>query len=248
MTTYAESIPVRHLEGTLHGFVELRSEDGKVLATGDLVQVAHGARVTSHMLFRFTDGSVDDETTVFSQRRSFQLIADRHVQKGPFFPHPMDLSINSRTSEVTVRTAGKDGKEEVITEHVKLPSDLANGIVPLIIKNIPPDTKETRVSIVVATPKPRIVQLAISPRGEEPFSLVGFPRSAMHYEIQIELGGVAGIVAPLVGKAPPKLQAWIVGGEAPVLVREDGPIYQDGPTLSIELASPTWPNLPRSGD
>ena len=102
--------------------------------------------------------------------------------------------------------------------------------------------------LVVAIPKPRIVQLAISPRGEESFSLVGFPRNAIHYEIQVELGGVAGVVAPLVGKTPPKLQAWIVGGEAPILVREDGPLYQDGPVLSIELASPTWPESARSGD
>jgi hypothetical protein len=115
------------------------------------------------------------------------------------------------------------------------------------MKNIPPDAKETKVSMVVAAPKPRIVQLAISPRGEEPFSLVGSARNAMHYEIQIELGGVTGFVAPLIGKAPPKFHAWVVGGEAPILVREDGPLYQDGPTLSIELASPTWPNSPTSG-
>jgi hypothetical protein len=62
----AEVIPVRHVEGTIHGFLELRSEDGRVLASGDIVQVVHGDRVTSHTLFNFKDGSIDDETTVFS--------------------------------------------------------------------------------------------------------------------------------------------------------------------------------------
>ena len=57
----AESVPVRYVQGTIHGFLELRSEDGHVLASGDLVQVAHGDRVTARMLFVFKDGSLYQE-------------------------------------------------------------------------------------------------------------------------------------------------------------------------------------------
>jgi hypothetical protein len=35
-----------------------------VLAVGDLFEVVRGDRVTSRLIFRFKDGSVDDETTV----------------------------------------------------------------------------------------------------------------------------------------------------------------------------------------
>jgi hypothetical protein len=55
-------IPVRFQNGTIHGFLELRSEDGKVVASGDLVQVASGATVNARLLFTFKDGSIDDET------------------------------------------------------------------------------------------------------------------------------------------------------------------------------------------
>jgi hypothetical protein len=181
----AESIPVRHMEGTVHGFLALRSKEGRVLAVGDLFQVVRGDRVTSRLLFRFKDGSVDDETAVFSQRGNFQLITARHIQKGPSFPHPMDLSIDVRSGQVTVRSAGKDGKKEITTEHLDLPPDLVNGLLLSIAKNIQPDTPETKVSMVVATPKPRLVKLAISPRGEEPFSLVGSQRKAMRDEIKM---------------------------------------------------------------
>jgi hypothetical protein len=242
----SDPIPVRHAEGTIHGFLELRSEEGRVLATGDLVQVVHGDRVTAHLTFHFTNGSIDDETTVFSQRRSFQLISDHHIQKGPFFPHPMDISIDSRSRQVTIRTQGKDGKEQVETDHLDLPPDLANGMISFVLKNIQPNAPETKVSMLVATPKPRLVKLAISPRGEEQFSLVDSPRKAIHYEIQIQLGGAAGVIAPLIGKQPPRIQVWMVGGDAPVVVREEGPIYPDGPMLSIELASPSWGNSPHS--
>src|ERR1700739_4537701 len=70
----AEPIPVRHVEGTVHGFLALRTQEGRILAVGDLFQVVRGDRVTSRLLFRFKDGSVDDETTVFSQRGNFHLI------------------------------------------------------------------------------------------------------------------------------------------------------------------------------
>jgi hypothetical protein len=108
-------------------------------------------------------------------------------------------------------------------------------------------TPEAKVSMVVVTPKPRLVKLAISPRGEEPFSLVGSPRKAIRYEIKIELGGLAGAVAPLIGKQPPNIQIWIIGGIAPAFVREEGPLYQDGPIWTIELTSPAWPDSSHSG-
>ncbi len=238
---------MRYVEGTVHGFLALRSKEGRVLAVGDLFQVVSGDRVTSRLLFRFKDGSVDDETAVFSQRGNFQLITDHHIQKGPSFPQPMDLSIDVPSGQITIRSTGKDGKEVVKSEHLDLPPDLVNGLVLAITKNIRPDTPETKVSMVVATPKPRLVKLAISPRGEEPFSLVGSPRKAMRYEIKIELGGIAGMVAPLIGMRPPEIQIWILGGQAPAFVREEGPLYQGGPIWSIQLTSPAWPDLPQSG-
>lgn len=243
----AENAQVRHIQGTIHGYLELRDEDGHVVGSGDSTEVVRGEQVTARTTFSFKDGSVDDETTVFSQRRRFQLISDHHVQKGPFFPHPMDLTIDARSGQVVDRTTGKDGKEEVHTDHVDLPSDLANGIVPIVLENTPADTQETTVSMLVMTPKPRVVKLIMSPQGEEPFSVAGSAHKAMHYEIKIQIGGLAGLVAPMVGKAPPNIQIWVVGGQAPVFVKEQGPIYAEGPVMTIELASPTWPDSSKQG-
>jgi hypothetical protein len=239
-----EPMPARYVQGTLHGFLELRAEDGRVVASGDITQVVHGARVTLHTRFQFKDGSSDDETTVFTQRRSFQLITDHRIQKGPSFPHPMDVLIDAHSGQVTVRSTDKDGKEEVKTDHLHLPADLANGMIPVVVENLRPDAPETTLSMVVATPKPRLVKLVISNEGEENCSVVGSARKAIHYEIKIELGGVAGLVAPLIGKKPPNIELWTIGGEAPVFVREEGPLYPEGPMMTILLASPAWPDAP----
>lgn len=240
MQAFGEPVPVRHVLGTVHGFLIERGEDSHIVASGDSVQVAHGDQVTCRTTFTYKDGSVDDETTVFSQRHSFRLITDHHVQKGPFFPHPMDLMVDTRTNQVTVKTTGKDGKEQNFSEHMNLPLDVANGMVSQMAGNLKAGGPAMTVSLVVTTPKPRLVKLVISPLGEENFSIGSAQHKAVHSEIKIIIGGVVGLVAPLVGKAPPVIQIWEVGGEAPTFVKETGPTFEDGPVFTIELASPEW--------
>ena len=63
----AEPVAVKNAEGLVHGFLVLRSTDGKILASGDLIQVARGDRVTTRLVFHFKDGSIHDETAVHSQ-------------------------------------------------------------------------------------------------------------------------------------------------------------------------------------
>lgn len=238
----AEPVPVHHPEGTLHGFLSLSTPAGKILAAGDLLQVVEGDRVTSHLVFHFKDGSLDDEITVFSQKDHFRLISDHHVQKGPFFPTSIDLVIDAVSGQVTVRSQKKNGKEELKSEHMDLPADLCNGLVTPLAKNLNAGISETKVcSMIVATPAPRLVALSFSSRGSHAFSLAGSHRKALGYDIKIELGGLAGVIAPLFGKSPPVVQIWIEDGELPTFIREQGPIYAQGPILTIQLASPVWP-------
>ena len=68
----AEPVPVRHTEGIVHGFLALRELDGTTIADGDLIQNAHGDRVTVRLDFHFKDGSLHRETAVYSQRREFR--------------------------------------------------------------------------------------------------------------------------------------------------------------------------------
>lgn len=241
----SEVVRAHHLEGTLHGFLSLTTEQGQVLASGDLVEIVRGDRVTSRLTFHFKDGSVDDETTVFTQRGAFRLISDHHVQRGPYFPIQLDMSIDVSKGTVLTRWKDKDGKEQASTEHMKLPPDVYNGMVPPIIKNLDPDAPEAKVSMIVSTPKPRLVTLVMRPLGPAAFSLAGFDRKSSQYEIKIELGGVAGLIAPIVGKAPPNIYMWIEAGQVPIFLRETGPIFADGAILSINLIGPSWPDNKR---
>ena len=95
--------------------------------------------------------------------------------------------------------------------------------------------------MVVATPKPRIVKLAVRSPGKDSFYLAGAPREAQHYVIKVEIGGVAGLVAPLLGKQPPDAHIWILGGEAPTFVKSESLAFLGGPLWRTELVAPVWP-------
>ena len=123
----SEQVTVRHLEGLVHGFLVMRTVDGKILARGDLTQAVNSGRVTARMGFRFTDGSSHEETTVFSQQGSFRLLHHRLVQKGRMFERPVDMLVDGRAGLVTVRYLDEDGEvRELALEHMRDYTELSN--------------------------------------------------------------------------------------------------------------------------
>ena len=103
-----------------------------------------------------------------------------------------------------------------------MPTDLYNGLVMPVVRNVSPDAGKSKVSMIVATPKPRLVTLAIHAPGARDVLLAGVPRKAMVYEIKIELGGIAGVIAPVIGKKPPNISLSVEAGEVPVFCASRG--------------------------
>jgi hypothetical protein len=241
-----EPVAVRHSEGLAHGFVILQTPEGTTLADGDLIQTSSGARVTTRLLLRFKDGSRHEETTVYTQRTRFRLLSSHVVQNGPAFKTQKESTIDVRRGQVTVRYTDEHGKEVVSQEHPELPADLANGMTMVLLKNILPTTPKTTVSMLAFTPKPQLVQLEISPAREDPFSIAGSSRKAIHYVVKVHVPGLTGAVASVLGKIPPDSHIWILGGEAPAFVAAETSLFSGGPQWRIELASPKWPSTPGS--
>src|SRR5438552_16100120 len=97
---FADMIPVRHTEGLIHGFLVVRTLEGNAVADGQMTQDARGDRVTTHLIFRFKDGSVYEDTTIFSQRGTCRLLSDHLLQRGPSFKQHMDPAIDAATGQV----------------------------------------------------------------------------------------------------------------------------------------------------
>ena len=238
---HADPIPVRQSQGSMHGFLEIRSEGGIVIGHGDLIQTAHGDRVTSELLLHFKDGSIDDETATFTQNHTFSLISDHHIQKGPYFPKPLDMLVEAN-GQITTKTIDKDGKEQVETQHLDLPPDISNGMIGPLLLNVPANADPFKLSMVAPVGKGRLIKLDVTREGEQPFTVAGVTRKAQVFRLHIDLGGVVGVVAPIVGKQPDDVHIWVIEGTAPESVRVVQQLYGGGPVVSIELAGTTFPH------
>jgi len=236
----ADLVPVRYPEGSSHGFLSMKNPAGVIVASGDFIQTTRGTQVTVRLVYRFKDGSIDDDVAVFSQRGQFRLISDHHVQKGPAFDMPMETTVNVASGQVSVRYRDKHGQEKIENEQMELPPDVANGMLITLLKNARPAALPPSVSYVATTPKPRLVKLELDVAATDRFVVAGSTRRATHFVVKVKIGGIAGVVAPLVGKQPPDIHVWVLPGEAPAFVRADIPLSPEGPLFRTELASPTW--------
>jgi hypothetical protein len=234
----AEEVAVRHTEGLMHGFVVVRTLDGKTLADGEMMQVAQGDQVKDELILHFKDGSIYDDTTIFTQRGHFRLLNDHLVMKGPTFKHPMETWIDASSGQVTVSYMDDDGKAKVLSQRLDLPPDVSNGLMLTLVKHIQPTVPQTTVSWIATTPKPLPVKVMIVPQGQERFSSGTIQHTAMHYVAKIKIGGITGLLAGLLGKKPPDTHVWVLGGDAPAFVKMEGPLYDGGPVWRVELATP----------
>jgi hypothetical protein len=151
------------------------------------------------------------------------------------------MSIDASQRHVTVRYGDDDGKEKVADEHMDLPPDLSNGLVSILLKNVASGEQSITLSTIAATPKPRLVKVEIMRIGEDGFANGRLSSKASHFVVKVKLGGLTGVVAPLVGKDPPDSHVWILGGVAPAFLKSESPFYAGGPLWRIELTSPVWP-------
>ena len=233
----AEQIPVRHPEGVTFGFLVLRTLDGQAIAYGEMKQVVRKGQVMDDLQFRFKDGSYYREITKFTQDEKFRLLSDQVEQRGPSFKEDTESWIDATTGKVTVKSR-KKGKEKTTTKHLDIPADVSNGLLFTLVKNLDPAAAETTVSMVNASTSPRVVKLNIFP-GEEKTIKVGILTfKTQQYVLKVKIEGIAGVVAPLIGKQPPDIHLWIVKSEAPTFIEFEGPMSQDSPIWRIELAAP----------
>ena len=150
------------------------------------------------------------------------------MRVSPSIRPPVTSASNTRT-----RTVAKKN----ISDHLSLPADLVNGIIPTVIGDIDPKGETTLLDACIY---PQAARREIENRGvrRRPYSF-GMPAKATHYVIKMDIGGITGVAAKVLGKQPPPVDIWVTK-EAPTFLRSDAPLYEDGPIWRIELASPVW--------
>ena len=237
----ATPVAVRFPEGVTHGFLLVRSLVGEIIGQGEMIQVLkEGDLVESQLVFRFKDGSLHDEKVAFSQQRVFTLISYRLLQRGPSFPNQIDVSIDRGTAEYKVRSKeGEYGKEEVVTGEFALPKDAYNGMLIMMLKNLPKGADET-VSVLAFTPEPQVIEVQLLVMGKQTVQIGEVSSTATHYVFKPQIGMIRALLGKVAGKLPAQFHydCWMLADEVSSLVRFEGPLQLMGPIVRIELVNP----------
>ena len=231
----AAPVAVRYVEGTSHGFVVLRSDRGALLAHGQLLQTIRGERVESRLSFHFADGSRYDETVTFTQHNVFRLVAYHLTQKGPAFGEASSEVSFDRDSGRYRASSGDKSAEGTLD----LPEDLHNGMTGMLLRNLPSGGRATGY-LMAFTPKPQLVRSDMGPEGEDRFSIGDATFTAVRHLVKLDIPGLKGAIANLIGKNPPDLRYWVSSGAVPAFLKFQGAMYLKGPIWAIEPATPRW--------
>jgi membrane protein len=236
-TTALDAAPVRvrFPEGTTRGFLAIRNARGELIGHGELRQKPRGDEIDSRLLLQFRNGSVHDEATTYSQQGTFRLESYRLTQRGPSFPGA-EISFDRRSGRYRARTRARaEGPEDSASGELAMPADLYNGMALLVLKNMLPGEQATG-QLAVFTPKPRLLRMDLRQEGEDRVVFAGAPKQATRHLVNLEIGGITGVVAAVIGKSPPDLRYWLVLGEIPAFVRFEGSMFLNGPVWRVEMA------------
>lgn len=236
----AAPVTVRLPEGNTRGLLVVRSADGATIAHGELRQKPAPGLIESSLILDFKDGSHREEIVVFSQNKTFRLESYRLVERGPSFP-ATDVSFDRKSGQFKARTQDRKGAEEqVASGALEMPADLYNGMALVLLKNLA-EGERASGQMAVFTPKPRLIKMDLSPEGTEKVRSGSNALTVRRYLVKLEVGGLTGLIASLIGKDPPDSRYWLVTGEVPGFARFEGAMFLNGPVWRIEMTVVEWP-------
>ena len=192
--TRAEPIAVRYPEGLVHGFLVLRTLDGRTSRrrrsqSGGERRAGHGAADLSipRRLGARRDGGLH-------AARAFPAGELPAGAEGPVVSATArDVDRRRHGAGATCATPTTKVSTKTESERMELPADLANGLVSTLLKNVRPEAPPCSLSYVAATPKPRLVKLEIATAAPDRFSTGRRGRLATHYVVKVEIGGLGGL-------------------------------------------------------
>src|SRR5207244_5570569 len=82
-------------------------------------------------------------------------------------PTSKDAKVDRDNGRYEIRYKGdEEAAEEVLKGKIELPNDVYNGLLGMLMKNMPAGTATT-VQIIAFTPKPRLVKMLLTPAGSD---------------------------------------------------------------------------------
>jgi hypothetical protein len=234
----ADLVRVRYPEGPAHGYLVMSDETGRPIAHGELIQWIEKRAIASRLVFHYENGSFYDEVVHFTQQPVFRVTSYHLIQRGPSFTTATEVEFD-RSGRYRAMVKAQDKAEERAAGTTEIPDDVANGMISTLLKNFTAGAS-AKAHMMTFRPKPLVVDLALAAEGSDRYWMGRAEGSATRFVMTPHVPGVTGVFADITGKQPSPFRMWIAQGQAPVLVKFEGPLYLDGPTWHIELTGPRW--------
>lgn len=235
----ADPVAVRLLEGNFRAFLVVHDAQGKAIAYGEQSQNPGGGALRTRLVLRFRDGSHFEEQATYTQSNVFRLERYHMVQRGPSFP-TMDVTFDRRTGRYKALTQEKiGGEEKSASGTLEIPEDVYNGLATTLIKNLSGSGVNARM--LAFTPEPIALSMGISKEGVDRVSVGGRRLDASRYLVKLDVTGLKGVFASLVGKDPPDVRYWMVAGDVPAFGKFEGAMFLNGPIWRLEQTPVQWP-------
>ena len=110
-TAFADQVAVHYRESTAHGLFSVKSLNGKEIGKGELTETVEGGRVSAKLTLTFSNGSLYEETTHFTQDGVLRLLDYHMLQRGPSFKETLEMTLDAAKNVVIVRCSdGQDGR------------------------------------------------------------------------------------------------------------------------------------------
>ncbi len=218
-----DPIRLAWVEGDVAGLSTIRSPDGKTII-GSINYHQHRRGQTLHIVrvARFRDGSSDEDRVEARAGKILETVRGRSIIRNTAGVATVDITIDIAGGHITGFSGlGKDRKD--YDEHVSLtPGTYFGPLVFMVIKNFDGNATDDRLvyRTVVATPKPRVLDMELLRQGRTVVSRVGEKIDGVDFLMRPT---VNFIVDPIIQAIAPETKFVVEPGAPPALARFEGP-------------------------
>jgi len=229
-----DPIRLAWMEGDVAGLIDILSPDGrKTIGYVEYHQLRHGDIVNMVRVAHFADGSSDEDQAearvgdTLEAQRGRSIIRDTHGKS------IVDIKIDVAGGSITgFYLDGTDRK--TVDDHQELHGGTYWGpLINLVVKNFAQNATDDHVvfTTVVATPKPRVINMELARKGTQTVTRVG---GRLNVTVLSLLPTVNFLVDPIVQRIAPETTFLIDSGKPPVLVRFLGPRNYQGQKIRLD--------------
>ena len=230
----ADPIALTWVEGDVAGYSRILAPDAqKTLGTVEYHQYRKGDVLEVVRVARFSDGSSDEDRATARVGKTLETVGGRSIIRDTHGKTIVDLTIDVAGGHITgFSGVGKD-RETYDQRETLSPGTYFGPLIAIVVKNFDANATADKLvfQTVVATPKPRVLDMELTRKGPTTLAKPGGPVEVTPVGM---LPTVNFLVDPIIQRFAPETTFVMQGGKPPALVRFAGPRNYAGQKIIIE--------------